>query len=414
MAVPRIPGLKGCLSLIIILSLALAAGCGGSGSSGPSASGDTAVVSVAQAPAFPAGTVATAAPAAVGGGGGGANPFATDIDHVWITVEKIALIPEGMIPPGESPEPDPNGEEAVEDNGAGDAGFVSATIVPPKTIDLLNLPPETAAFFLNEIKKIPAGKYGKIRLFYSDPKVHFIGAADNTAMKATAHFHLDIHFVGGGLVIPVNTNPGGGVSVHKVTIEFVLGKDGLKITVNNNKILMRPQIFATVSAVQMGISGVADNVNKAAGSFDIATEDGRSFHAVYAVSTDWVFSTTTRFVPVSGSLGVAALRDTAFVDVFGTFDSLLVLHADEVRITFPDTESGTVAAGWTDNSFLLTVGADNVVVFARPDRLNALYDNNAPPFNLLTDNVVVPGVKVTARGYAVPGGIDAYWISIGP
>jgi len=412
MATPRILGLKGCLSIIILLSVALAAGCGGSGSSGPSASGDTAIVSVAKAPAFPAGTVATAAPAAAGGGGGGADPFATNIDNVWITVQKIALVPDGMIAPGESRDPDSQGEQAVEDGGMDDAGFVSAAVVPPRTIDLLHLPPEALADILSEIKDIPAGKYGKIRLFYSDPKVRFHDAPDNTAVKQTANYHIDIHFVGGGMVIPVRTSatPDGGVVVHRIFIEFVLGKDGLKITVNNNKILMRPQVFATVKPVQMGISGTADNV--VAGSFDIATPDRRSFHAVYG-SIDWFFKTTGRFVPVSESLGVAALRDGAFVDVFGTFDSLLVLHADEVMITFPDSISGTVATGWTDNSFVLALPSDNVV-FARPDRLNAYYDNNVS-FAVLTDNAVVPGVQVTARGYAVPGqGIEAYWISVGP
>ncbi|MGE5188797.1 MAG: DUF4382 domain-containing protein [Gemmatimonadota bacterium] len=392
------------------MSVALAAGCGGSGSAGPSASGDTAVIAVAQAPAFPAGTLAAAAPSAAGG----ASAFATNIDHAWITVQKVALVPDGMIAPGESRDPDPQGEQAVEDSGREGAGLVSATVVPPRTIDLMNLPPEALADILNEITNIPAGKYGKIRLYYSDPKVHFVGDLDNTAVKQTANYHLDIHFVGGGLVIPVRTAADQGVYVHKVTIAFVLGKDGLKITVNPNKILMRPQVFATVSAVQMGISGTADNVDKVAGSFDIATADGRSFHAVYGLSTDWIFKTTGRFVPVAASLGVAALRDTAFVDVYGTFDSMLVLHADEVTITFPDEVSGTVAAGWTDNSFKLTVGADNIVVLARPDRVNALFDNNVAPYDLLTDSAVVPGANVTARGYATAEGIEAYWISVGP
>ncbi len=409
MSTLRIPGPVSRLSIIIALALAFAAGCGGSGSSGPAATGGTAIIAVAQATAFPAGIQSVTEPAAPGGG---ANPFATNIDHVWITVQKVALVPDGMIAPGDSRDPDPQGEQAVEDAGMDDSGLVSATVVPPERIDLLNLPPDSLANILNEIQNIPAGKYGKIRLFYSDPAVHFIDAADNTAVKQTGNYHLDIHFVGGGMVIPVSTNPAGGVSVHKVIISFVLGKDGLKITVNPNKILMRPQVFATVSAVEMGISGIADNV--AAGSFDIATADGRSFHAVYGVSTDWFFKTTGRFVQVSNSLGVAALRDTAFVDVFGTFDSQLVLHANEVMITFPDTESGTVVAGWTDNSFKLNIGTDNIVVFAKPDRLNALFDNNAPPFNLVTDNVVVVGASVTARGYAVAGGIDAFWISIGP
>ncbi|MGE5664860.1 MAG: DUF4382 domain-containing protein, partial [Deltaproteobacteria bacterium] len=388
---------------------------------GPSASGDTAVIAVAQATAFPAGIAATV-PTAAGGGGGGATPFATNIDHVWITVQKVALVPDGSISPGEPRLPDPAGEQAVEDGAMNDAGLVSAAIVPPRTIDLRNLPPESLADVLNEIKNIPAGKYGKIRLFYSDPKVHFIGAADNTAVKPTANYHLDIHFVGGGMVIPVRTNPGGGVAVHNVVITVVLGKDGLKITENSNGYRMRPQVFATVDTVQMAISGVADNV--VAGEFDVATapSDGRSFHAVYGAigSVNWFFKAPERENPVQvgPSLGVAALRSTAIVKVIGTFDSALTLHADEIWITFPVNQPGTVAAAWTDNSFKLNVGADNIVVRAQPDRLGAYYDNNVTFDNNVSSDDVVPGVPVTARGYAIsdpsPGRIDAYWISIGP
>lgn len=413
MATRRILGLTSRLSIVILLSIVAAAGCGGSGSSGTSGSGDTAVIAVAQAPAFPAGTLATAAPSAVETEAvGGATPYATNVDHVWITVEKVALIP------GHSPGPDLNGEEPVQDGPGDAAGHVSAAVVPPTTIDLLNLPSADVAMFLNEIENIPAGTYGKIRLYYSDPKVDFTGPGDNVAMHPTANSHLDIHFVGGGMVIPVRTNPEGGVAVHNVVITFVLGKDGLKITENNNRILMRPQVFATVDTVQMAISGVADNV--AAGSFDILTgpADGRSFHAVYGSigSVNWLFKAPERENPVgvSPSLGVAALRDTAIVKVIGTFDSALVLHADEIWITFPVNQPGTVAAGWTDNSFLLNVGADNVAVRAQPDRLNAYYDNNVSPFGQLSDNAVVLGAAVTARGYATPGGdLEAYWISIG-
>lgn len=414
MTVRRMFPLKGRLSVvgITLLSIVLAAGCGGSGSPGPSASGDSAVISVAQAPAFPAGPLAAAALALETEAAGGANPYATNIDHLWITVEKVALIP------GDSSGPSPLGEDPVQ-GGPGDAaGHVSAAVVPPTTIDLLNLPSGGLATFLNEITNIPAGTYGKIRLYYSDPLVDFAGPGDNVAMHPTGNSHLDIHFVGGGMVIPVRTNPEGGVAVHNVVITFVLGRDGLKVTVNNNKVLMRPQVFATVDTVRMAISGVADNV--AVGSFDVATapEDGRSFHVVYD-SVSWFFKAPERDDPVQvePSLGVAALRNTAIVKVIGTFDSALDLHADEIWITFPVNQPGTVAAGWTDNSFLLDVGADNVVVLAQPDRFGAYYDNNVS-FAVLTDNAVVPGVQATARGYAIsdppPGGIEAYWISIGP
>ncbi len=395
-----------CAALVSVAVFVMA-GCSGSGpASSGSPSADTVRVSLAQGTRIPGGALPQIAQAPGGGNGGPSDRG--PIDHAWITVVKIALIPESMVPGGESTAPDPEGEPSVEDSGMEDRGFVSAA-VPPTEIDLMNLPPAQFAMFLNDIKNIPAGKYVKIRLYYADPKVHFEGEPDNTTVHATANYHLDIHFVGGGLVIPVRTNPDQGVFVHDVTITFVEG--GLKITVNPNKILMRPQVFATVSAVQMGITGVADNV--VPGSFDIATADGRSFHAVYDDATDWFFREPTRWVRVFGVIGPEALRDTAIVDVLGYFDGGLVLVADDILITFPATRQGTVATGWqADNTFTLAIPPDNVVFV--PDRLNAYYDNNAPPFLVLTDNAVVPGATVTARGYAVPGRIEAYWISIGP
>ena len=417
MAAPRVMDSTGRLSIIVLLSIVLATGCGGSGSSG-TATTNTAVVAVAQAPTFPAGTTfATASTSAVEiAAAGGATPFLTDVEHVWITVEKVALIP------GKSAGPQPDGEMPVENSAGEESGHLSAAVVPPTTIDLLNLPPDNVAMFLNEITDIPAGTYGKIRLYYSSAKIDLAGPGDNVAMHPTANSHLDIHFVGGGMVIPVRTNPGGGVAVHNVVITVVLGKDGLKITENSNGYRMRPQVFATVDTVQMAISGVADNV--VAGEFDVATapSDGRSFHAVYGAigSVNWFFKAPERENPVQvgPSLGVAALRSTAIVKVIGTFDSALTLHADEIWITFPVNQPGTVAAPWTDNSFKLNVGADNIVVRAQPDRLGAYYDNNVTFDNNVSSDDVVPGVPVTARGYAIsdpsPGRIDAYWISIGP
>jgi hypothetical protein len=47
-----------------------------------------------------------------------------------------------------------------------------------------------------------------------------------------------------------------------------------------------------------------------------------------------------------------------------------------------------------------------------PDRGSADYDNAVSPFQTLDDSDVVQGATVTARGYFVAGGIEAYWISI--
>jgi hypothetical protein len=286
-------------------------------------------------------------------------------------------------------------------------------------VDLLNLPRDQAALFLNAIDNVPAGTYGKIRLFYTDPKVHFEGSPDNSAVHPTANYHLDIHFKGGDLVIPVATGREGGVIVHDVTIVFVPGKDGLKITVNPNKILMRPQVFATVGIVQFVISGVADNVDKILGTFDIATSGGRFFHAEYDTDTSWFFREGDRSVSVDGSLGIPALRDTAIVDVLGKFSAPEVLRADDILITLPLTlsdnvVSGDAVSGWnTDNTITLDIPSDNVV-FPRPDRFTALYDNAVSPFGPLDESFVVKGGFVTARGYPALEGIEAYWISLGP
>jgi hypothetical protein len=385
------------------------AGCGGGGGSGPSASAGKVNVSLTSVPpplttTLLHGTTAEdplAKPAPPG-----------DIDHAWITIFRIGLLP------GENgSDPDSSGEPSVQDSGNSSSGIVARDI-PPTEVDLLNLPRDQAALFLNAIDNVPAGTYGKIRLFYTDPKVHFEGSPDNSAVHPTANYHLDIHFKGGDLVIPVATGREGGVIVHDVTIVFVLGKDGLKIKVNPNKILMRPQVFATVGTVQFVVSGVADNVDKILGTFDIATSGGRVFHTEYDTDTDWFFRDSGRNVSVDGSLGIPALRDTAIVDVLGKFPTPEILRADDILITFPLTisdnvVSGDAVSGWnTDNTFTLETSLDNVV--PRPDRFTALYDNAVSPFGLLDESFVVKGAFATTRGYPALDGIEAYWISLGP
>jgi hypothetical protein len=277
--------------------------------------------------------------------------------------------------------------------------------------------------FLNAIDNVPAGTYKKIRLFYTDPKVHFAGSIDNAVMHPTANFHLDIHFKGGGLVVPVATGSGGGVVVHDVTVFFVPGKDGLKITVNPNKILMRPQVFATVGPVRYLISGVADNVIKDASSFDLLTGGGHAFHVLYDNGNkEWGFldNGTKQQVVIDNLLGIAALRDGAFVDVYGMFTGTGTLFADNVVIIFTEAISGPVApgvsppGGWlADNTFVLSFPGDNVVI-PMPVRTGARYDNNADLAQTFTDDAITQGTPVRARGYAATGGVEAYWISVGP
>lgn len=404
------------LPAIFILTLA---GCGG-GTAGTGTAGSTVNVSLAaaapNAALNPADSLSAGLPAIEPSA---ASPAAENIDHVWVTIRRVSLIPGN-----DAPGPDPNGETAVQDVSPPDAsGHISADLAAPEEVDLLNLPAGGVARFLNAIPSVPAGTYGKIRLFYSDPKVHFIGAADNTTMHGTANFHLDIHFVGGKLVIPEST--GGGVQLHEVTVNFVLGKRGLKITVGPNNILMRPQVFATVSVVRFVLTGTVDNVDKASSTFDLATDAGRVFHIAYDnLSTRWAFQesgATPRAVAIDNqAFAIAALNDGATVAAIGAFSTGGLFQADDVTITFPVTRTGTVvsgtaASGWlADNTFVLGVPIDNVVT-PKPSRESARYDNNAD-LSLLSigQAAIVNGAVVTARGYAVPGGTEAYWISVGP
>lgn len=401
------------VALGAILTIALAsllAGCSGgvTGSVSSSGSGSTVTVSLAAAPANSAG-VSTAS----------ADPLkqpepAGNIDNVWITIHRVALIPgdDGSLP-------DPEGEWSEEGNGSSGPGHVWADIAPVE-VDLLHLPSGQFTRFLNAIDNVPAGTYGKIRLYYSDPKVHFVGAPDNTTVHGTANYHLDIHFVGGDLVIPVGTDPDGGTRIHDVTVTFVLGKDGLKINVNPNKILMRPQVFATVGMAQYVITGIADNVDKTLGTFDLATAGGIVHPVAYDAGTRFFFRDSVRWLPVPASTGIPGLNDTAVVDVLGNFGGGGTLLADDILITFPDAASGpvvsgTASSGWLpDNTFLVEAIPDNVAVFPMPDRFDAVYDNAVSPFGALSEAAIVLGANVVARGYAGSGGVEAFWISIGP
>lgn len=403
----EIPLYRGLVVLFLAASLALLGGCGGSSGQGGGTSTNAVNVSLA-ASSVAVAAGATAAPSRP------APP--QNIDHAWITVHRIALLPANPLETASSP--DAVGE-VVAENDAGPIGGMVASDVTSTEVDLLNLPSGQAARFLNALGNVPAGRYHKIRLYYTDPKVHFVGDADNTAMHATAHFHLDIHFVGGDLVIPVGTDPAGGVKVHDVSVVFVLGKDGLKITVNPGKILMRPQVFARVSAVEYVVTGVADNVDKVLGSFDIATAGGDSFHVEYDSGTAWFFRDDARWVMAGADRGIPALRDGAVLDVIGGFDALRVLQAKDILVNLLFVRTGVVASGnpasgWNpDNTFTLSLPSDNTV-YPAPSRAGALYDNAVFPYGTLGDAAVAKGANVTARGFAATGGVEAFWISIGP
>ena len=402
-------GLRKKVVLLAVTTLALVlAGCSGSGSGPSSASSDTVNVSISSS------SPAVAAPSSTLAPSGPSKPVTTaTIDNAWITVYRVALLSSG--PQDTNGGADPDGEWAVEGTGGTEPGMIT-TDITPREIDLLHLNAGVAARFLNAFEKVPAGTYHKIRLYYRDPKVYFHGDADNTAMHGTANFHLDIHFVGGNLVIPVATEPAGGVRIHNVSILFVLGKDGLKITVNPNKILMRPQVFARVSTAEYLLTGAADNVDKGLGTFDISTPGGRSFRVEYDSETAWFFRDPDRWVMTGDANGISALRGGATVDVIGLFDVGKVFQASTVLVTLPHAVPGVVHLGWndSDNTFTLRFAGDNLVI-PMPDRASANYDNAVFPFALLTEAAIVDNAAVTARGFFVEGvGIEAYWISIGP
>jgi hypothetical protein len=408
---------KGIIWPVILSCLFLAAGCGGGGGgSSLSSTGGTVNVSLASVPqdSSVAPLVGTTATDSL------ANPMPPDgIDHVWITIHRVALIPGS-----DGTAPDPSGETSVPDSGSSEPGHVCGDISPQEEVDLLDLP-ERGVRFLNAINDVPAGTYGKIRLYYSDPKVHFVNDLDNTATHPTANYHLDIHFKGGDLVIPVTTGGAGDVIVYNVTVYFEPGKDGLKINVNPSKILMRPQVFATVGSVQYVVSGIADNVDKTLSTFDIATAGGRSFHTMFSFDnniTKWAFkdNETNQQVALDNNLlGIAALRDGSFVDVYGMFTGIDTLFADNVVVIFTEWIEDRVApgdepapSGWrSDNKFELNFPGDNVVI-PMPSRAEARYDNNADLSQTFSDDIIVDNTFVRARGYFVPEeGIDSFWIS---
>jgi hypothetical protein len=373
------------LLLALMISAALAAcGGGGGGTTSPGASGPAAVgVSIASAPSFPAGTTfATSTSSPTTAAPPGNSPT---FEHLFVTVTKLALIP-----------------------STGEDKSVTDPLVPPVQIDLLNLSGDNVATLLNKFFGVPAGDYSKIRVYYDN--VVGQSGSDNTLFHPTANSHFDVHFMGGNLVIPVTSDTEGGIRFYSVVINVV----GLKHheAGQSGNVLLRPQVFAeVVGAPKYIVTGVADQVNHADGTFVVkAVNDNVS--AAYGPETSW-FYVDGRSVGPFGDSGADALRDTALVDVIGTFQGG-VLSAEEVDITFPDAKSGAVDNGWrADNTFILRLAVDNVV-FPMPDRFLAYYDNAVAPHDPLTDAAIDNNVQVKARGYNVAGGIEAYWISIGP
>ena len=313
------------------------------------------------------------------------------------------------------------------------------TIVPgsPIHIDLLNLENgKKLARFLNRFDQVPAGTYDKIRVYYQNVKVVL---SDNSVLRfhPTAHSKFDIHFRSGyELVIPEatdTTQADGWVKFFRVKLDVV----GLKLKITGGgkswkgcKAILRPQIFAEfVPPILYSVAGTAANVNgftspAVSGTFNVVYGTGlgypRTIPAAFDNNTTWAWSDNVLgasfwIVDVVNTAGLGAFRDGATVEAVGRFNAAMVFQARDIVFSFPDVRSGVVDNGWkADNTFALRLAADNVV-FPKPGRNKAYYDN-ATSFAPLNQSAIDNDVLVKARGYfrAPTRNIDAYWISIGP
>jgi hypothetical protein len=355
------------------------------------------------------------------------KPSRSTFTHVYVHMTGVAFIPVETAPASDIRPPLDDGE-ALFDGPEDDYNpkFVVYTFPAPVVFDLLNPPTASEiAKFLNKIE-VPAGVYHKIRVYYEKVEV------DGEIAHETANGHLDIHFKAAGswdaddvhvddrgyLVIPIAPNPADGVRLYCVAIRVF----GLKIhETGSGKIIVRPQVFAELARpVRYSITGTAENVVHDTRSFDIRTL-ANLFPTVYHPLTRWafddnVFDPVAWEVGVDNTTGIDALRAGAFVEAVGVFKANvtpLTFRADKVFITFPDVKEGVVDNGWQDGTFVLRLTTEDNVVFPMPDRWTAYYDNLANPEQPLDDTFVDNNVFVKARGYAVPSGIDAFWISIG-
>lgn len=385
---------------VLLISAGLAACGGGGGGSTPGTSGPATVrVSIASAPSFPAGTTiesSTSSPTIA------APPEdSPTFEHLDVTVTKLALIP-----------------------STGEDKSVTDPLVPPIQIDLLYLSGDNVATLLNQFSGVPAGEYSKIRVYYDN----VVGRSgnDNTLFHPTANSHFDVHFMGGNLVIPVTSDPGGGIQFYSVLIN-VVGK--YHWAGNSGNVLLRPQVFATVEgSPEYIVTGVADNV-LGDGTFDILTLGGRTIPAVFSDGgTTWAYSDNVlngslMVIGRDASVAVPAFKDRAEVSAIGVFAPDGSLQASHITFTFPDIRIGKIFSSWSaDNTYFrldLPLPLDNLV-YALPDKQNPLYTNyGVPPVELVNGyDLIVPNPDntVKGRGYAFTGsqgdGLQAFWISI--
>lgn len=158
-----------------------------------------------------------------------------------------------------------------------------------------------------------------------------------------------MHFVGGDLVIPRAPDPESGIHLFELTIHFI----GLKIVENENKVLMRPQVFAELENLLYSVSGRAANVTS--GVFDIVQDDSAvtPVHVTY-IDPTWFFKDTEegRRVNVDAENGTTALRQDTKVEAIGKFfgDDLV---AQEILLSFEEflqrevVSGSATSSGWT-------------------------------------------------------------------
>jgi len=443
------------LMVALMISVALAACSGGGGSTGstsPGVSGPATVdISIAAAD-----VTGSAAPSVTVSGSdtvpstdpGYLWPEQTDpnIAHVYMDVVKISLMPseeafgnedmEGDIQAGSSPGPASPPDKP---------NFLTVVADPPVRIDLLKLKNgKKLARLLNKFDQVPAGTYDKIRVYYDNVVVELYNP-DSTktplSFHPTANSKFDIHFrQGHELVIPVASDttqkPDGWIKFFQVKLNVV----GLKLKIvgqgkslKGSKVILRPQIFAEfLPPIFYSVAGTATITSKIAtppvsGTFDVSFGTGagyRNIHVAFDNDTTWAYSdnvlghSSWTVEDILNTTAVPAFRDRATVMAIGPFDTdpLQVLQATDIVFTFPDVKQAVVDNGWKlDNTFILRLATDNVV-YPKPDRYTAYYDNAVSRLSLAQDKAIDNNFIVLVRGYNVagpvpPSGIEAYWIS---
>jgi hypothetical protein len=248
----------------------------------------------------------------------------------------------------------------------------------------------------------------------------------------TAHYHFDVHFVGGNLVIPVAA-PQDGIRFYSIVIKVV----GLKYHVagGSGKVLLRPQVFAEFEPpILYSVEGTAANVEKTihpdsvSGSFDVVFGTGTPVPVTFDNNTKWVYSDNVlarsiwKILDVPNQKAAPAFDNSAEVKVIGWFDGGFFRGTD-IMFTFPDVREGTAYNVWIlDNTaFIVRSLTDNVTVFPKPSRDTAYYDNLANPSSWKAKDQMFwytgldNNFQVRARGYFVGKDLlEAYWISFSP